>query len=358
MPVQPQMPQQTAGPRQRSVARRSSASIGAGFGGLADGEASSSPASTSAGAAAPTRRQSPAPPMARPASPWLRRLTPSSGQMTWGFMLSYLMFMLVLPIAALLAKSSTMPLALFWERATQPVALHAYWVTFSMAFIAAIFNAIFGFILAWVLVKYKFPGKAWLDAAVDLPFALPTSVAGLTLATVYRCARRLCMPYPSAGFSSTQPMQAPPLPPALAASQLLQQQHASPVSAAVASGRPVSTRVLWHTSTAAPEPAYLPLPAEHSDEGFIGHYLTQMGINIVFTKLGVAIAMIFVSFPFVVRTMQPVIQVHPCVPVVPPRSAAARQLRSMLRSLPLHACTVLAPRPRPCCASALLHAGI
>lgn len=145
-------------------------------------------------------------------------------------MLSYLAFMLLLPMAALLAKSSTMPWHLFWARATQPIALHAYYVTFSMALVAAIINAVFGFILAWVLVKYDFPGKKWVDAAVDLPFALPTSVAGLTLATVY------------------------------------------------------------------------------SDEGFIGAALAKLGINIVFTKLGVAVAMVFVSFPFVVRTMQPVIQ--------------------------------------------------
>nr|QKY15133.1 chloroplast sulfate permease 1 (SUL1) [Polytomella parva] len=98
-----------------------------------------------------------------------------------------------------------------------------------MAVSAAIFNAFFGFILAWVLTKYDFPGKKWLDAAVDLPFALPTSVAGLTLATVY------------------------------------------------------------------------------GDEFFIGKWLQEHGIRVVFTRLGVAVAMIFVSFPFVVRTMQPVL---------------------------------------------------
>lgn len=145
-------------------------------------------------------------------------------------MLSYLVIMLVVPIAALLTKASAIPLPIFLARAAEPVAMSAYYVTFTMALLAAVVNAVFGFILAWVLVKYDFPGKKWVDAAVDLPFALPTSVAGLTLTSVY------------------------------------------------------------------------------SDEGVIGALLTRLGVEVVFTRLGVAVAMIFVSFPFVVRTMQPVLQ--------------------------------------------------
>lgn len=145
-------------------------------------------------------------------------------------MLSYLAFMLLMPITALLLKASAIPWSTFLARAAEPVAVHAYFVTFSCSLFAALFNSVFGFVLAWVLVKFRFPGKKWLDAAVDLPFALPTSVAGLTLATVY------------------------------------------------------------------------------SDEGLIGQFLNSLGIQVVFTRLGVVIAMIFVSFPFVVRTMQPVLQ--------------------------------------------------
>mmetsp|Transcript_21 Transcript_21/g.47 ORF Transcript_21/g.47 Transcript_21/m.47 type:complete len:364 (-) Transcript_21:405-1496(-) len=155
---------------------------------------------------------------------------PPTAPITWTFMISYLLFMLVIPIIALLSKASTTPLGVFMERALEPVAMHAYFVSFSCALAAAVINAVFGFLLAWVLVKYEFPGKKWIDAAVDLPFALPTSVAGLTLATVY------------------------------------------------------------------------------SDEAILGRLLESMGISVVFTRLGVALAMVFVSFPFVVRTMQPVIQ--------------------------------------------------
>lgn len=104
---------------------------------------------------------------------------------SWTYMLSYIAFMLILPISGLLYKASGIPWQIFLARATEPVALHAYYVTFSMAIVAAAINCFFGFLLAWVLTKYKFPGKKWIDAAVDLPFALPTSVAGLTLATVY-----------------------------------------------------------------------------------------------------------------------------------------------------------------------------
>ena len=148
----------------------------------------------------------------------------------WFFTSFYFVFMLILPIFSLLNAASKNLFDHFWETATEPVALSAYTVTISMAFFACIFNAFFGFILAWVLVRYNFPGKRLLDAAVDLPFALPTSVAGLTLATVY------------------------------------------------------------------------------SDQGWIGSFLSNVGIQIVFTKLGILVAMIFVSFPFVVRTLQPVLQ--------------------------------------------------
>jgi sulfate transport system permease protein len=148
----------------------------------------------------------------------------------WFFTLLYLLFMLILPIISLLTTASQTLIVRFWEIATEPIAISAYFVTISMAFCACLVNAVFGFILAWVLVRYNFRGKKILDAAVDLPFALPTSVAGLTLATVY------------------------------------------------------------------------------SDQGWIGSILKDFGIQIVFTRLGITIAMIFVSFPFVVRTLQPVLQ--------------------------------------------------
>ena len=148
----------------------------------------------------------------------------------WLFTILYFVFMLIFPILSLLNTASKNLFFNFWETATEPVALSAYTVTISMAFFASIFNTFFGFILAWILVRYNFPGKRLLDAAVDLPFALPTSVAGLTLATVY------------------------------------------------------------------------------NDQGWIGSFLSNFGIQIVFTKLGILIAMIFVSFPFVVRTLQPILQ--------------------------------------------------
>jgi len=118
----------------------------------------------------------------------------------------------------------------FWQIATEPIALSAYRVTLSMAFLASLLNGSFGFILAWVLVRYQFPGKKVVDMAVDLPFALPTSVAGLTLATVY------------------------------------------------------------------------------SNHGWLGQLVAPFGIDIMFGRLGILLAMTFVSFPFVVRTLQPVLR--------------------------------------------------
>jgi sulfate transport system permease protein len=193
-------------------------------GGQQPSSSSPSPASAPTPAPAPAA----APDAFRPIARF--RLPNLSAPITWTFMLSYMAFMLIMPITALLQKASMIPLSTFIARATEPVAMHAYFVTFSCSLIAAALNCVFGFILAWVLVRYKFPGRKLLDAAVDLPFALPTSVAGLTLATVY------------------------------------------------------------------------------GDEFVIGQFLQSVGVQVVFTRLGVIIAMIFVSFPFVVRTMQPVMQ--------------------------------------------------
>lgn len=148
----------------------------------------------------------------------------------WLGSLLYLFFMLILPILSLITTAGRTSLPDFWRIATEPMALSAYGVTLSMAFLASLFNGFFGFILAWVLVRYQFPGKKVLDMAVDLPFALPTSVAGLTLATVY------------------------------------------------------------------------------GHQGWVGQVAARCGVQILFGRLGILIAMIFVSFPFVVRSVQPVLR--------------------------------------------------
>ncbi len=148
----------------------------------------------------------------------------------WKVTWVYLSIMLVLPVAAMLLKAATVGPAKFWEIATDEIALSTYVVTFVTAFIASAINGVFGTLIAWVLVRYDFPGKRIVDAAVDLPFALPTAVAGLTLATVY------------------------------------------------------------------------------SDNGWIGSLFVPLGIKISFTRLGVGMAMLFISLPFVVRTLQPVLQ--------------------------------------------------
>lgn len=148
----------------------------------------------------------------------------------WRITLGYLTIMLLLPVSALILKASTENPINFWKIATSPIALATYDVTFVTSFIAALINGVFGFLIAWVLVRYDFPFKRIIDAAIDLPFALPTSVAGLTLATVY------------------------------------------------------------------------------SDNGWIGSFLAPLGIKVAFTRLGVGMAMLFISLPFIVRTLQPVLQ--------------------------------------------------
>lgn len=148
----------------------------------------------------------------------------------WTVTISYLLIILLLPIAALLTQAISLGGAKFWQIATSPVALSAYNVSFLTAFLAALINSVMGTIVAWVLVRYSFPGKKIVDAAIDLPFALPTAVAGLVLAMLY------------------------------------------------------------------------------SEKGFIGQFFVPFGIKIAFTRLGVFVAMLFISLPFIVRTLQPVLQ--------------------------------------------------
>jgi sulfate transport system permease protein len=148
---------------------------------------------------------------------------------TWRIMLGYLTVMLFLPVTAMFLKAAQEPPAQFWRIATSPIALSTYDVTFTTSLIAALLNGVFGTLIAWILVRYDFPLKRFIDASVDLPFALPTAVAGLTLAAVY------------------------------------------------------------------------------SDNGWVGALFAPMGLKISFTRLGVGVAMVFISLPFVVRTVQPVL---------------------------------------------------
>jgi len=148
----------------------------------------------------------------------------------WRITWVYLTFFLFIPMVALLLRALTLSPAEIWRIATDPVALSTYNVTFLTALAAGAINGVAGLITAWVLVRYEFPGKRFLDAVIDLPFALPTAVAGLTLSTIY------------------------------------------------------------------------------SNNGWIGGLLAPYGIKVSFTRLGVLVAMIFISLPFVVRTVQPVLQ--------------------------------------------------
>jgi sulfate/thiosulfate transport system permease protein len=147
-------------------------------------------------------------------------------QVTW----VYLSLFLFLPLSALLLRASTLSPPEIWEIATDPVALSTYNVTFVTALAAAALNGFAGLIIAWVLVRYEFWGKRFLDAVIDFPFALPTAVAGLTLSTLY------------------------------------------------------------------------------GNSGWIGGLLEPYGIQISFTRLGVFVAMVYISLPFVVRAVQPVLQ--------------------------------------------------
>ena len=150
--------------------------------------------------------------------------------LTLGFTVAYLSLIVLIPLAALFLNAATLDWPHFVRAVSSPRVLASYRLTFGAAAIAALVNALFGFLVAWVLVRYTFPFKRVVDALVDLPFALPTSVAGISLAAVY------------------------------------------------------------------------------SANGWLGQWLVPLGIQVAFTRLGVVVALTFIGLPFVVRTVQPVLE--------------------------------------------------
>jgi len=157
-----------------------------------------------------------------------RRVLPGFG-LSLGFTLAYLGLIVLIPLSAAFAKSAGMSLADFWHAVSSPRVLAAYRLSFGMSLLAGTINAFFGLIVAWVLVRYSFPGRRTIDALVDLPFALPTAVAGIALTAVY------------------------------------------------------------------------------APNGWIGQWLTPLGIKVAFAPAGVLVALTFIGLPFVVRTLQPVL---------------------------------------------------
>jgi sulfate/thiosulfate transport system permease protein len=116
---------------------------------------------------------------------WRRRSVLPGFGLSLGYTITYLTLIVLIPLAALGFRSATLGWDEFWRIATDPRVVAALKLSFGSAMLAAVVNTVFGVLVAWVLVRYKFPGRRWLDAAVDLPFALPTAVAGIALATLY-----------------------------------------------------------------------------------------------------------------------------------------------------------------------------
>jgi len=147
-----------------------------------------------------------------------------------GFTITYLSLIVLIPLAAVFLKSATLTWPQFIAAVTSPAALASYRLSFGAALLAAGINAVFGLLLAWTLVRYTFPGRKLVDALIDLPFALPTAVAGIALTALY------------------------------------------------------------------------------AKNGWLGQYLEPLGIKVAFTPLGVLVALIFIGLPFVVRTVQPILE--------------------------------------------------
>jgi sulfate transport system permease protein len=157
-----------------------------------------------------------------------RSVLPGFG-LSLGITCTYLSLMVVLPLATVFTRTTDLSWAEFWSTVTNPRVVASYRVTFGASFVAALVNTVFGLLVAWVLVRYRFPGRRLVDAMVDLPFALPTAVAGIALTTLY------------------------------------------------------------------------------AGNGWVGSYLEPLGIKVSYTWLGITVALIFIGLPFVVRTVQPVL---------------------------------------------------
>src|SRR6267142_1169914 len=147
-----------------------------------------------------------------------------------GFTLLYLSLIVLIPLSAAFIKTAALSWPEFWATVTTPRVVASYRLTFGASLAAVLLNAVFGLLVAWVLVRYRFPGKQIVDALVDLPFALPTAVAGIALTALY------------------------------------------------------------------------------AGNGWIGRWFEPFGVEIAFTPLGVFVALTFIGLPFVVRTVQPVLE--------------------------------------------------
>jgi sulfate transport system permease protein len=159
----------------------------------------------------------------------VRRVLPGFG-LSMGITISYLSLIVLIPLSAVFIKSASLGWSDFWHVATAPRVMASYKLSFGASLLAAAINVVFGFMLAWSLVRYNFPGRRIVDALIDLPFALPTAVAGIALTALY------------------------------------------------------------------------------APNGWLGGYLEPLGIKVAFTPLGVLVALIFIGVPFIVRTVQPVLE--------------------------------------------------
>ena len=168
-------------------------------------------------------------PLPRPSAPPRLRVLPGF-RLTLGYTLAYLSLLVLIPLAAVFLKTAQLSFAEFWDVVTAPRVVASYKLSFGMSLLAAAINAVFGLMLAWALVRYSFPGKKLIDALVDLPFALPTAVAGIALTALY------------------------------------------------------------------------------AKNGWIGQFLEPLGIQVAFKPLGVLVALVFIGLPFVVRTVQPILE--------------------------------------------------
>ena len=258
-----------------------------------------------------------------------KRVIPGFG-LSLGVTITLLSLVVLIPLAALVIYTAQMSPSEFWEAITRERVLASYKVSFITAFIASLINAVMGVILAWVLVRYKFPGKRILDGMIELPFALPTAVAGIALTSLtadtgliggFFAKFGISIAYTRVGITVALvfvgiPFVTRAVQPVLEKLDPVYEEAAGVMGVILAwvlvrykfPGKRILDGMIELPFALPTAVAGIALTSLTADTGLIGGFFAKFGISIAYTRVGITVALVFVGIPFVTRAVQPVLE--------------------------------------------------